>query len=239
MWWMALLGAGLGAGIGGLSKWRDRKYEREKLEREKENARKQYEYGKQYSDRMFDLKKDEAIGQLDIQREGLDTQLGLTFDDYNTNLLAQAFGIQDARIQTSSSIGDSIAAEGASGTRGNSSGEMIRAYAAQGLERNIDLQERKNSNYLNQVITGANQTADAINRERASWMPGGYRVQEKDAQDSYNQQIYQLGQDNYNWQMQQHESYKFLDYFTGVLSGANSGFGAGVGFGNFWNQVGK
>ena len=239
MLWMMAVGAAVGAGVGIASTRRRRREEEERIKREKENAKKQYQYGKEYSDRMYDLKKNEALGQLDVQRKGLDTQLGLAIDDYNDNLLAQAFGIQDARIQTSSFIGESLAAEGASGTRGNESTEMIRSYAAQGLDRNIELQDRQNSNYLYKVITGANQTADAISREKAAWMPGGYRDQEKNAQDAYNYQIYQLGQDNYNWQMQQHESYKFLDYFTGAMSGANSGFNMGTNYSNMWNQVGK
>lgn len=174
--------------------------------------------------------------QLDIQRRGLDTQTDLSFDDFNTNLLAQAFGIQDARIQSSSAIGQSLAEEGASGTRGNASNDMIRAYASQGLERNIDLQNKQTDNYLNRMITGANMTSDAISREKAAWLPGGYRYREKTAQDSYNANMYELGQSNYDWHTQQINNNAFLDMFTGIMGGASSGLDMGLKQYEFWKH---
>jgi len=239
MLWMAAVGAGLGALFGALSTSRKRKQEKAEIEKQKENARIQYEYGKEYSDNLFNIRKTESLENLGMQQRNLDTQLDLSFDDYNSNLLAQAFGAQDARIQTSSAIGESIAAEGASGTRGNASNEMIRSYVAEGLERNIDIQNKQNDNYLNRMIKGADMSTDAINREKASWLPGGYRIQEKQSQDSYNYNLYQLGKSNFDWQTKQINDNTFLDYFTGITGGASSGFNLGSNFGDYWKQVGK
>jgi hypothetical protein len=241
---VALGTAAAGALAGGLSTWQSIEREKAALSQQKDSAWMQYLFGKQYSDAQFGIQKRESLEQLGVQQRNLDTQLGLSIDDYNTALLAQAFGIQDARIQTSSAIGAHAAAEGASGTRGSSSGEMIRSYAAQGLERDIEVQYQQNQNQLNQMITGANMTADAISRERASWMPGGYRVQAKEAQDTYNANIANLGQSNFNWQLDQINlpENQILDYFTGTFGGASSGFNLGtniISFKNAWVGMGK
>ena len=242
MLWALALG---GALLGGLSTWQQGKKEKESLERQKESARQQYELGKNYSDSMYSLQKSEALGQLGIQRRNLDTQLGTAMDDYNTSLLSQAFGIQDARIQNEAGIGASYAQEAAGGTRGDAANEMIRAYAAAGLEKNIDLQNRQNTNYLNQMITGANQTVEAINREAGSWSEGGYRYQQKAAQDAYNKNIFDLGQSDYDWAVQQSQP-GFLDYFTGALTGASSGLSMGFSYESYkklnrnaWDNVGN
>jgi len=221
MWWMALIGAAAGIASTAINKKRNR----EELERQKKLAKEKYKLDKQYSDNLYSLQKNEALDQLGIQQDNLDTQLGLSVDDYNTSLLAQAFGIQGARIENASGIGASLAAEGASGTRGNASNEMIRAYAAQGLERNIELQDRQNSGNLNRMTTGANIAAAAIEREKASWMNGGYRYNEKALKDSYNRSMYDLGVKEFDYQITSMNNPfdNFLDYSAGMLSGANSG----------------
>jgi hypothetical protein len=221
MWWLAI-GAAVGAIAGGVSTWQKSEREKAALKQQKDSAWKQYQYGKEYSDQMFGLQKGEALENLGVQRKNLDTQVGLSTDDYNTALLAQAFGIQDARIQTGSAVGASLVNEAASGVRGSATGDKIRAYASQSLERNIEVQDKQNANYLNRMITGANMTADAIGREEASWMPGGYRVQQKAAQDAYNQNIALLGQSDFNWRIEQSQP-GFLDYFTGAMGGASTG----------------
>jgi len=244
MWW--LLAAGLGAAAGGFSVWQREQREKEALRHQKEIAWEQYVLGKQHSDKRFTIQKTEALDQLGIQKRTLDTQLGLSVDEYNTALLGQAFGMQDARIQTNSAIGESLASEGLSGTRGNENNEMIRAYAAQGLERNIGVQDKQNSDYLNRMITGANTNAAAIERERSTWLPGGYRVKEKEAQDSYNLSLANLGQTDFDWRINQATPDIFLDYPLGILSGANSGASMGYSYQNFfqqtqnpWNDIGK
>ena len=230
--WLFALGGGI---LGGISRWNQGEKEKAALEHQKNMAWQQYQYGKEYSDNAYNLQKSEALDQLGMQRRNLDTQLNTSMSDYNTSLLAQAFGIQDARIQSSSAIGESLAAEGASGARGNASNEMIRAYASQSLDRNIDLQNRQNSNYLNQLVSGANMTSDAISREQASWLPGGYRAQAKDLQDAYNLNIANLGQDNFNWQIEQAQP-GVLDYITSILGGASSGFSMGAGIDEYRNN---
>jgi len=246
-WLIPAIGAILGAGLGAASTYHQGKKEQEALEQQKKSAWQQYVYGKEYSDNVFNLQKNEALDQLNTQRQNLNTQVDLSVTDFNSALLNQAFGIQDARIQTSSAIGESLAAEGASGTRGNAANEMIRSYAAQGLERNIEMQETQNSNYLNQLATSAGMSINAINSEEASWQPGGYKTQAKNMQDDYNLNLANLGQSNYEWQME-YSKPGALDYITNIFQGAASGFGMAAGieswsktvdWKNPWGSVGK
>ena len=246
MWWMALIGL-LGAGLGGWAGYdsvRQREEEEKAaLKQQKKTAWQQYLYGKEAGDEQFSIQKGEALGQLGVQKKNLDTQLSMGMDDYNTAMLAQAFGIQDARIQTSSAIGGSLASEAMSGTRGNAANETVRAYASQSLDRNIEIQDRQSKGQLDKMITGANMTVDAIEHERASWMPGGHRTRMKESQDTYNRNIAQLGQKNFDWHIEQATATD-RDYFTGIMGGANSGANFGKGVGKFidnwdlWNFLG-
>jgi len=241
MFWLMALGSLVGAAAGIAGTWQQGDREKKALEKQKESAWQQYQYGKEHSDKQFGIQKTEAMEQLGMQRKNLDTQMGLSVDDYNTALLAQAFGIQDAKIQTSSAVGESLAAEGASGTKGSASGDMTRNYASQSLDRNIGLQDTQNRNQLNSMISGANMTANAIAREEASWMPGGHRVKSKEAQDAYNLDIANLGQSNFDWQIKQSEP-GFLDYFTGAMGGASTGMSTAQSFDQFvnaWGSTGK
>jgi len=223
----------IGAGVGLISKFSEKDTNKRELERQKEIEKQKYELQKQYGDNLYALRKEEAIDQLDIQKKNLNEQLNQSMEDYNTNLLTQAYGMQDARIQSSSNIGMSLAAEGASGTRGNAANEMMRAYAGESLERNIDLQERQNSNYLDRMMTGANTAADAIQREKDSWEAGGYRGREKGLQDMYNYSMHDLGMSEYDHQIQRTDPWNFS--FENILDYAGAGFGgamSGFSFGN-------
>lgn len=231
---MALIGAGVGAVSTGVEKYRNQ----EELKRQKKMAKDQYDLNEQYGDNLYSLRKDEAFGQLGLQKRNLHGQMGLSTDDYNTSLLAQAYGMQDARIQTGAAIGASLAAEGSSGTRGNYGNELTRAYASQGLERNIELQNRQNGESLNRMITDANSAVSAIGREKASWEEGGYRQHEKALQDSYNYSVFELGRNEFDYQIKKNDPWDFswdnildssLDYITGMFSGAYSGLEMGKG----------
>jgi len=243
MWWM-IAAAAAGGISGGVSTWQQSEREKAALEQQKRTAWKQYQLGRQHSDEQFGIQKSAAMDQMNAQRRGLDAQVNLSINDYNTALLAQAFGKQDARIQTGSDIGASMAAEGAGGTRGNAANEMVRAYAGQSLERNIGVQDRQNKDYLDRMITGANLSVDAIERERMSWQPGGYKAREKDAQDTYNLGIARLGESDFDWQIDQinDPTNRALNYMTGILSGASSGMSMGSSissYKNAWYDTGK
>ena len=231
MWWTAAIGAAVGLISKGVQKGANKR----ELERQREIERQKYELQKQYSDNLYALRKEEAIDQLDIQRKNLDEQLNQSMEDYNTNLLAQAYGIQDARIENSTNIGMSLAAEGAGGTRGNAANEMMRAYAGESLERNIDLQDRQNSNYLDRLTTGANNAADAIQREKDSWEAGGYKGREKGLQDMYNLSMHDLGISEYDYQIHRTDPWNFS--FENILDYADSGFNSGWQAYNFGNVL--
>jgi len=233
-----LIGAGLGMAMGAIGTYQQGKRDTAALEHNRDIAWQQYLYGKDYSDAQFMLKKNESLDHLTRQEHNLNTQLGLSMNDFNTALLGQAFSAQDARIHTNSVIGEALTAEGMSGTRNNSSSEMIRAYASQNLERGIDAQDRQSADYLNRLMSGANMTADAIDREKASWSPGGYRYQEKADHDRYNLNLANLGQKDFDWRIDQAQPGIF-DYITGILGGATRGFGLGTSANDYFNKTGN
>jgi hypothetical protein len=220
-WWMAIP-AVIGAVAGGISVLQNSQQEERTLRKQRETAWEQYELGQGQSDAQYSIQRSEARFQADLARQRLREGVDMSVDQMNTSLLAQAFGIQDARIQSASNIGASRAAEGASGTRGNAANELVRAYAAGGLERTIDIQNRQNDQALRDLTTRAANSLADIAHERDSWDPGGYRYHAKEAQDIYNRDIADLGQSNFNWQIDQ-ASPTFLDYATGVFGGASSG----------------
>jgi len=51
------------------------------------------------------------------------------------------------------------------------------------------------------MITQANNAYEDISHERDSWDPGGYRYQEKTAQNDYNKKLAKMGQNKFNWQL--------------------------------------
>jgi hypothetical protein len=220
-WWMAIPAA-IGAIAGGVSVKQNSEREQQALRKQQDTAWQQYLLGKELGDAQYTIQRGEAQFQADRAHHRLDQSVDMSIEQMNTSLLAQAFGIQDAHIQSASSIGASRAAEGAGGTRGGGAGELIRAYAAQSLERNIDIQNQRNDQALRGLTTEADNAMADIVHERNSWDPGGHRFQQKEAQDAYALGMARLEQGNYDWQLDQSKP-AFLDYATGVLGGASSG----------------
>jgi hypothetical protein len=219
-------GAGIISTIFGSSK------EQEALQRQKEAAWKQYVYGKEYSDRQYGINQGEAQVQAAIAQQRLGQNLNQSVDQFNLGLLSQAYGIQNAQIQTASNTGASLAAEGMSGTRGNEAGALMRAYEEAALDRNVALQRRENDLSLAGMTSQAANTAADIRREMDSWEAGGYRYAQKEAQDSYNLSMAKLGQDAFDWQIDQAD-WSWLDLAVGGLSGASSG----LSLWNSWNDA--
>jgi hypothetical protein len=241
MFWLAV---GLGALIGGIAGYastdRERNRQLEEIRRAKQNALDAYNYGKTLSDTQYGIQKGEALWQIGMQDRGLREGMGQFTDEYNTHLLARAYGEQDARIQTASGIGASLAQEGMSGTRGNEANQLARDYAASSLEGQIDIQRKQDANALAGTVAGANRSITAMNHERASWDPGGHRYEAKTANDEYNRQMMEMGQANYRWQMQDINDNRFFDDFTGIFSGASAGMGMGKSLYDFgYNWWGK
>jgi len=114
------------------------------------------------------LQKEDSSYQLDSRERSANENIKQFTNDYNTSLLMQAFGEQDSRIQNESAIGASLASEGMSGTRGNTSNDLMRSYASQGLERQIDVQNQQNRNTLYGTTQEADRLRDDINYERNS-----------------------------------------------------------------------
>jgi hypothetical protein len=226
MWWL-IAGAAIGAIAGAINTDRERKRQLDEIDRNKRNAKAAYDYGKTLSDTQYGIQKNEALWQLGMQDRGLREGMGQFTDEYNTHLLARAYGEQDARIQTASGIGASLAQEGMSGTRGNEANQLMRDYAANSLERQIGVQRQQDANALAGTVAGANRSIAAMNHERASWDPGGYRFESKTANDDYNRKMMEMGQANYQWQTDDIWKNKALDDFTGILGGASSGMNMG------------
>jgi len=241
MWWV-LAGAAVGAITGAINSSRERSRQEAEIRRQKEAALAAYNYGKDLSDSRFSTQKGEALWQLGMQNRALNEGMGQFTDEYNTHLLARAYGEQDARIQTASGIGASLAQEGMSGTRGNTANQLVRDYAANSLERQIEVQRKQDENTLAGTVSNANRSITALEHERGSWEPGGYRYEEKAANDLYNKRMADLGQANYQFQLNDMNNpvNKFLDYTTGIFGGASSGAGFANSIYNYgYNWWGK
>lgn len=222
MWPFLLFGAGVGALLGGLNTWRERDRQEKAIKMQKESAENAYGYGKALSDNQYDLQKGESLWQLGMQHRALGEGMNQFTDEYNTRLLAMAYGEQDARIQTASGIGAHLAQEGASGTRGNAANQLVRDYASNSLERQIDVQRKQDADVLAGTIQNANRSITAMEHEKNSWEPGGYRHEAKTANDIYNEQMFKLGQKNYQFHLDDmNDPLNFvLDYTAGIF-GAN------------------
>jgi hypothetical protein len=229
MWWLPMA---IGAGAGILDTIFGGDAEADALRHQKDLAWDQYRLGKDYSDRQYAINQGEALTQARIQQGRLTEGVNRQTDQFNLGLLSQAYGIQNAQIQTASSIGASLAAEGMSGTRGNAAGALVRAYEQTNLDRNVALQQQSNELSIRGMLGQANDAAADIRRERESWNPGGYRYAQKEAQDAYNLSMAQLGQENFDWQIEQAD-WTALDLITGGLQGASSG----LNLWNSWNQA--
>ncbi|MDR3247352.1 MAG: hypothetical protein LBT39_01075, partial [Treponema sp.] len=179
------------------------------------------ELQKAYADKQFTLQQASALKQYGIQKTEAQGQLGRqaaqvgqnvdqSVGQMNTGLLSQAYGIQNAQIQTASNVGASLAAEGAGGTRGNTANGLARAYEQQSLDRNVGLQNRQNSDSLAAMMSQAGNAMTDIRTESASWDEGGYRAQLKDESLAYNQSV-KSGQDAYNRNVKSEQDVYYLN----------------------------
>jgi hypothetical protein len=139
------VGAGIGLFSGIIGTGQKAREQQAQLKQQKKMAWDQYLLGQNYADRQFGINRQEAKTTLGIQQNRLDQNVDLSMDQFNLGLLGQAYGIQNAQIQTASNVGASIAVEGMSGTRGNAANGLMRAYETQGLDRNMELQQKKKS----------------------------------------------------------------------------------------------
>ncbi|MDR1909659.1 MAG: hypothetical protein LBQ35_07080 [Spirochaetaceae bacterium] len=211
------------------------KREQEQLERQKETAWQQYLLGKTYSDAQWGIERSEAQGQIALQGRRLDAGVNQAVGQFNTGLLGQAYGIQDALIGTAASTGASLAAEGMSGTRGNGAGGLARAYEEAALARNAGLQGRENQGQLDSLVTQAGQAREDLDREKRSWESGGYRAEAKAAQDAYNRGIAKLGQSDFDWRIDQ-AAPSWENVLVGGIQGASSGWNFGEKAYDAWEK---
>jgi hypothetical protein len=209
--------------------------ERARLEQQKKVAWDQYQLGKAYSDKQYALQRTEARTNLGIQQQRLGQSVDQSMAEMNTGLLGQAYGVQNAQIQTASSVGSSLAAEGMSGTRGASGNSLMRAYEETSLDRNVALQNRQNDLALTSLTTQATNSLNDISRERDSWEAGGSRYQQKAAQDKYNLKMAKLEESNFDWELAQAQP-NGMDYLSAGMSGLSSGMGFGQQVGDFYTD---
>jgi len=241
MSWLLAIGAAIGAGMGFLNTGRNRRNERESLKREQANLTAQYNYQKELSDRQYGIQRGEAMWQLAMQNRAVNEGMDQFTNQFNAHQLSRAYGEQDARIQTASGIGASLAYENMSGTRGNEANQLVRDYASQGLDRQVALQDRQDANVLAGTIQDANRARTSIEHEKAAWETGGYRHDMKEAGDLYNKQIYDLGHANYEYQLDYMDRWdtKALDYTAGIIGGASSGLGMASGMSSYNSNWGN
>jgi len=241
MWWM-LAGAAVGALFGGINTARERQREKGSIEQQRKNAQAQYKYQNELSDNQYGIQKGEALWQLGMQKQSLHDSLGQFSDQFNTHLLSRSYAGQDAQIQTNSAIGASMAYDGMNGTRGNDASQLTRDYISKNLDRQMEVQNRSDANTLSATTQNADRATAAIEHEKAAWETGGYRNNMKEAGDLYNKKMYELGQDNFDYYLNDINNNTFLDYAAGIIGGGISGFNFGAGihqlsYNTDWNNM--
>jgi hypothetical protein len=222
----ALIGGLIGAGAGILSSIFGGNEQAAAYEEQKRNAWQRYLINQQFADTQFGLNKSESLTALGIQQRRLGEDLNAGVDSFNTGLLGQAYGIQDAQIGLAGQLGAFDAAQGASGTRGNEANGLVKAYAQQSFDRNVALQGKQNDQALAGMMTQANRASSDIRRERDSWSSGGYRTQLFNAESERNRKLAELGQQELQYAADQARPGIF-DVLVGGLSGASMGIGLG------------
>ena len=218
----------IGGGILGLaSTGLDLQRGREDLARQKDSAWEAYGLGKAHSDEQYRIQQGEAMAQLGVQEKHLHEGVRQSDDQFNAMLLSRAFAENDARIQSESAIGGALAAGAAGGARNNAANGLMRGYARQGLERGLGLQRLQDGQALGGTLSQAGQAMGGIARERASWMPGGARYEQKQAQDKYNLGLANMGQKDFDWAIRQASDPQQtgLQYLSSFFSGASTGAG--------------
>jgi hypothetical protein len=229
---LALLGAGgslLGAGMGTLSTFVQNRNDQDKLDHDRKMAWKQYELGKASSDSQFAIQQSAALAQLGAQEARVNQEFDQAMGQFNTNLLSQAFGIQDAQVQTAMGVGEACAAAGASGTRGNAAAGLNSAYAQNRLQQGINLQERQNHESLDALGTQVSNALNDIKQERFDWGDTGYHAGLKHIEDQYNRSMAKLGQASYEWQSNVLNDpwNQGINFAGNILSGMQTGFNTG------------
>jgi gas vesicle protein len=240
-----VIGGIIGAAVGGIAglagtaqqaarQDAEQRLRQEQLKHQKETAWQSYLLNQGYADTEWGLAKDEAFSNLALNERRLGDTVDENIGRFNTGLEGQALGLQNARIETSGSIGALLAGEGASGVRGNAATGLVASYAEKSLERQAGLQERENSDSLYAMLSGAGQAREDINLERASWGEGGYKALAKEAQDKYNKDVAEQEQANIDWSIRNNAEYynttkiNGWDYAAAFLSGNVSGWGMGT-----------
>jgi hypothetical protein len=218
----ALLFALGGAAIGGLSTLIQGGKQKAALRAQKDNAWQKYLINKEFGEAQFGINKGEALTALGIQQGRLWEDVDTGVKDFNTGLLGQAYGIQDAQIEFAGKIGGYDAAQGMSGTRGNEANGLTRAYAQKSFDQNVGLQNKQNDAAISSMMTGATRGNQDIMRERESWGEGGYRTLLYNAEDERNRKLAELGQAEYDSAISSANPGIF-DYLMGGLSGASTG----------------
>jgi len=227
-----------GAAIGGLSTLMQGNKQAAALRGQKNNAWQQYLVNKQFADTQFGINKGEALAALGIQQGRLREDVNAGMANFNTGLLGQAYGIQDAQMNLAGQLGAYEAARGASGARGNEASGLAKAYAQASFDRSLGLQYDQNKQALEGMVTGANRGARDIGRERESWEEGGYRTRLYDAESERNRKLAELGQAGYDSAISAAKP-GVLDFLSGGLMGASAGLSLYSGINNAMQYGGQ
>jgi hypothetical protein len=217
-----LIAAIAGAAIGGASKLISGKQQEKALKEQKANAWQSYLINKDFADTQFGIQQGEALSSLGIQGGRLREDVRTGTENFNTGLLGQAYGIQDAQMGLASQLGAYDVNQGASDTRGNEANGLVKAYAQTSFDRNLELQRQQTDQQHEGMITGANRAGQDLNREKESWGEGGYRTRLYEAESDRNRELALLGQSEYDSAISAAKP-GILDYLTGGLLGASQG----------------
>jgi hypothetical protein len=221
---MALIGAGIGGVIGGVSTKLQSEDQKKKINQQKGLAEDAYRYQRQYQDASFYLQKEQALDALGNQKNRLAQALGADVAGFNLGLESQALDRQAARISLAGNTGSAEALQGMSGTRDNGALRRNIAYEETAFSRREDLADRSNSLAMANMARQYSNQFDDIGREMDSWQRGGWKYQAKELGDTYAARMHGLDMRRYDYALGDAEASVF-DYAAGILGGAKEGAG--------------
>ena len=227
--------AAVGAAAGGLSVFQRSRREQDQIRQQQRLSREAFRYQQAFSDGMFNLQRSHSLKELGIQRNRLAQAFETDVATFNMGLEGQALQNQAAQISLAGNTGLAVAQQGASGVRGSDTLQRRVDFHEGQLNRQLDLQGRGNTLFLQNMATQYSNQFNDIGREIDSWGDGGFRFEARQLSDMFAQQMHGLQMRGYRQAMDNARAGP-LDYLSAILGGGASGASFGSQIDGWRNQ---
>ena len=232
-----IAGAAIGAAAGGISVFQRSRRERERIAQQKQMAQEAFRYRQAFEESAWNLQRTHALDELGIQSGRLAQAFNMDMDAFRQGLEGQALQNRAARVSLADNAGMAQVQQGASGTRGSDSLQRRIDFHEGQFDRQLDLQARGNSLFLQNMTTQYSNQFNDIGREIDSWSAGGFRYEGRSLSNAYAANMHGLQMRGFQWEKDNARAGP-LDFLTGLLGGAASGANFGSMLGDFSNQGG-